>query len=157
MKEVDIEPGTHDPEIDADHTSDTASTTSSNYVHRYGKRRSLKKTKNLPRFWLTLRYHGISDNPYPLPNDELEKDRLNALQTCFHLLLGTNIVVPLEENPTQISRTLLIVKAKQQSMLEPALGNGSLKSLMNIQLRELLESIFPQFSLQMLPQMLNSL
>jgi len=45
----------------------------------------------------------MPNNPYPLPNDELEKDRLNALQTCFYLLFGTNILAPIIKNPTQIS------------------------------------------------------
>jgi len=54
-------------------------------------------------FWLTVRYHEMPNNPYPLPNDELEKDRLDALQTCFHLLLRTNIVAPIVKIPTQIS------------------------------------------------------
>jgi len=44
----------------------------------------------------------MPDNPYPLPNDELEKERLDALQTCFYLLFGTNVVAPIIKNPTEI-------------------------------------------------------
>lgn len=51
---------------------------------------------------LMRRYHGMPNNPYPLPNDELEKERLDALQTCFYLLLGTNVVAPINKKPTEI-------------------------------------------------------
>jgi Methyltransferase domain len=44
----------------------------------------------------------MPNNPYPLPNDELEKERLDALQTCFYLLFGTNVVAPINKNPTEI-------------------------------------------------------
>jgi len=77
---------------------DSGSIMSSDYTHRYGRRRSAYHQS-----LLMIRYHGMSDNPYPLPNDELEKDRLDALQRSFHLLLGKNIVAPIVENPTQIS------------------------------------------------------
>ena len=48
------------------------------------------------------RFHGMVSNPYPLPNDDVEKDRLDDLQECFRTLLGGNIVVPIRHNPTQI-------------------------------------------------------
>lgn len=49
------------------------------------------------------RYHGVTGNPYPFPNDELEKERLDQLQYCIRALLGENVVVPIPKNPTQIS------------------------------------------------------
>jgi hypothetical protein len=96
-EDTNLEP--KDSGIDTDYSSDMESVTSGTYAHRYGKRRFEVSAL----LWLTIRYHGVADNPYPLPNDELEKDRLNALQTCFYLLLRTNIVAPIVKNPTQIS------------------------------------------------------
>ena len=97
IKDVDT---VDDSGVDTDYTTDMESVTSSTYATRHGTRRS----KESPLiFGLLSRYHGIPNNPYPLPNDELEKDRLDALQTCFELLLGTNIVAPIGKNPTQIS------------------------------------------------------
>jgi tRNA G46 methylase TrmB len=48
------------------------------------------------------RYHGIVNNPYALPNDEAEKDRLNSLQYCLRCLTGGNILAPISKKPTQI-------------------------------------------------------
>jgi len=71
----------------------------------------------------------MPNNPYPLPNDDLEKNRLDTLHTGFYLLFRTNIHVPLNRTPTQISiepvvDSLLIAK---QSTLAQALDDGSLK------------------------------
>ena len=106
FKAPDTVPGAQDSGRDADQISDGESITSSNYAHRYGRRRS-----TCHQALAYLRYHGMSNNPYPLPNDELEKDRLDALQTCFQLLLGTNIVPPVIKSPTQISFDLSFVKS----------------------------------------------
>lgn len=76
----------------------------------------------------------MASNPYPLPNDELEKDRLDALQMCFRLLLGTNVVAPILKEPTQIGDpTLFWACFNLQLTSEQAQENGSSKSLMNIQ------------------------
>jgi hypothetical protein len=48
------------------------------------------------------RYHGIANNPYPLPNDDAEKIRLDSLQYCISRITGGNILVPITRNPTQI-------------------------------------------------------
>lgn len=48
------------------------------------------------------------NNPYPLPNDDLEKRRLEELQRCFRELIGTNIVPPIR-NPTQIGKSVLVM------------------------------------------------
>jgi len=64
----------------------SASVTSSTYEHRYGKRR----------------YHGVTNNPYPLPNDEDEKERLDELHQCYRTLFGGNVVTPIRRKPTQI-------------------------------------------------------
>jgi hypothetical protein len=50
----------------------------------------------------TFRFHGIDNNPYPLPNDEVEKDRLDEIQLLFHTVLGTNIIAPIGPTPGQI-------------------------------------------------------
>lgn len=55
-----------------------------------------------PIFDSPFRFHGIVDNPYPLPNDEMEKERLDGVQLMFHTMLGANIVVPIKPNPRQI-------------------------------------------------------
>jgi len=60
------------------------------------------------RYPLTRRNHGMPNNPYPLPNDELEKERLNALQRCFYMFFGTNIHAPIIKKPTQIGMTSII-------------------------------------------------
>ena len=44
----------------------------------------------------------MTDNPYPLPNDELEKDRLNMLHDYFSWLFRSNVLVPIIKRPTQI-------------------------------------------------------
>jgi len=75
-----------DSGIDTTYSSDMESITSSAYEHRYGRRR----------------YHGVVGNPYPLPNDDEEKDRLDELQLCFRQLVGRNVVAPIRKNPTQI-------------------------------------------------------
>jgi hypothetical protein len=67
------------------------------YTHR-GGRRSPVYLSNIVDF----RYHGISHNPYPLPNDKAEKIRLDKLQFCVRAKLGTNIVAPISPAPTQI-------------------------------------------------------
>jgi hypothetical protein len=105
-KDPNTVPGVQDSGSDADQISDMDSIMSSNHAHRYGKRRS-----TCYHGLAYLRYHGMSNNPYPLPNDELEKDRLDALQTCFHLLLSANIVAPVVKSPRQISFDSSIVKS----------------------------------------------
>lgn len=91
-----MNPEAKDSGVDTDYSSDMESVTSSAYSESEG-------FKLLAAFYLTASYHGIADNPYPLPNDELEKERLDALQICFYLLLKTNIVPPIVKSPTQIS------------------------------------------------------
>jgi hypothetical protein len=53
------------------------------------------------------RYHGKVGNPYPFPNDELEKERLDELQSCMLALIGANVVAPIGEKPTQIGNNPL--------------------------------------------------
>jgi len=60
------------------------------------------------RYPLTRRNHGMPNNPYPLPNDELEKERLNALQRCFYMFFGTNIHAPIIKKPNQLGMTSII-------------------------------------------------
>lgn len=89
-----------DSGIDTEYASDMESISSSTYEHRYGKR----------RFWflqphaLIRRYHGVVSNPYPMPNDEMEKERLDELQYCFRKLIGANVVAPIRSKPTQIGK-----------------------------------------------------
>jgi hypothetical protein len=47
----------------------------------------------------------VIDNPYPLPNDEVEKDRLDELQIMFRTVLGENILVPIGHSAGQIGFT----------------------------------------------------
>lgn len=47
-------------------------------------------------------YHGVTENPYPLPNDDSEKTRLDNLQFCVRSRLGANIVAPISPHPTHI-------------------------------------------------------
>jgi hypothetical protein len=56
---------------------------------------------------LTLSYHEVADNPYPLPNDALEKQRLDKLQTLIHNIIGANVVAPIQKKPTHIGTNLL--------------------------------------------------
>ena len=48
------------------------------------------------------RYHGVTENPYPLPNDDSEKTRLDNLQFCVRSRVGANIVAPISSQPTHI-------------------------------------------------------
>lgn len=48
----------------------------------------------------------MEDNPYALPNDEEEKERLDLLQYCCSTLMGGNIIVPISSEPTQIGTTI---------------------------------------------------
>lgn len=92
-----------DSGLDNESLSDMASITSSAYVHRYGRRRH-----TLLNHVLINRYHGMAPNPYPLPNDDEEKGRLDELQQCYSALFGTNILTPIRSKPTQIGSILLI-------------------------------------------------
>jgi hypothetical protein len=83
------------------------------YEHRHcGGRRSAPVLMRLtPRS-----YHGITKSPYPLPNDDAEKSRLDKLQHCVRARLGANVIAPITPCPTHISisaarqmRALLIV------------------------------------------------
>jgi SAM-dependent methyltransferase len=53
------------------------------------------------------RYHGTR-NPYPLPNDEKEKKRLDKQHCAIKSFIGENIVVPILQSPTQIGKALLV-------------------------------------------------
>lgn len=90
-----------DSGIDAEYASDMESISSSTYEHRYGKRRFV-----LQRDALICRHHGVATNPYPMPNDEMEKERLDELQYCFRKVIGANIVAPIQKEPTQIGKPL---------------------------------------------------
>ena len=82
---------------DDDHVSITSST----YQHRYGKRRfNIRSSK------VKCRQHGVEDNPYTLPNDEDEKERLDLLQYCCSTLMGGNVIPPISSRPTQIGTTI---------------------------------------------------
>lgn len=70
---------------------------------------------------LIYRYHGFIDNPYPLPNDDDERERLDALHRCYRTLIGTNIVPPIRRKPTQLSLSLLIQKL---SVVDVGTGTG---------------------------------
>ena len=62
-------------------------------------------TSSIIIFLLIHRYHGMTGNPYPFPNDELEKERLDELQYCMRELIGANVVVPIRKNPKQIGNS----------------------------------------------------
>jgi metalloendopeptidase OMA1, mitochondrial len=51
------------------------------------------------------RYHNVVNNPYPLPNDEEEKVRLDLLQYCMSTLTEKNILCPISKRATQICAT----------------------------------------------------
>ena len=94
-----------DSGVDTGYDSDMASITSSTYDHRFVRTRRYIP----PPFLQTAepcRFHGIADNPYPLPNDDVEKNRLDELQIMFHALLGENVVVPIQRTPHQIGSLL---------------------------------------------------
>jgi hypothetical protein len=68
------------------------------YEHRHcGGRRSFSDMSDSD-----ARYHGVKENPYPLPNDDAEKTRLDNLQFCVQSRLGANIVAPISPHPNQI-------------------------------------------------------
>ena len=79
-------------------------------------------TSSIIIFLLIHRYHGMTGNPYPFPNDELEKERLDQLQYCIRTLIGGNVVVPIVNNPTQISKDLF---AFRQVLREVDIGTGT--------------------------------
>src|SRR5215471_5419192 len=81
-------------------TDDLTSISSDDYEHRYGRRRFDSSPLNCTN---VSRYHGMIGNPYPFPNDEVEKERLDQLQYCIRTLIGGNIVGPILKKPTQIS------------------------------------------------------
>ena len=91
-----------DSGVDTEYDSDMVSVTSSTYDHRFLRTRRF--IPPIPRLSIdeTRRFHGIANNPYPLPNDEVEKDRLDELQIMFHALLGENVVAPISRTPHQI-------------------------------------------------------
>ena len=49
-----------------------------------------------------IRYHGIESNPYPLPNDDEEVQRLDDLQFVIRSLLGGNVIAPISPRATNI-------------------------------------------------------
>ena len=51
---------------------------------------------------LLIRFHGVEDAPYTLPNDEDELGRLADLQTCIKLFFGKNILAPIVAKPSLI-------------------------------------------------------
>jgi trans-aconitate methyltransferase len=65
----------------------------------------------------------MPNNPYPLPNDELEKERLDALQTIFYLLFGTNVVAPINKKPTEIG-TRPHLRAMLIAIVDVGTGSG---------------------------------
>jgi tRNA G46 methylase TrmB len=67
------------------------------------------------------RYHGIVDNPYALPNDEDEKARLDSLQYCLSNIVGGNIIVPINEKPTQIG----IILSSVLTIVDIGTGSGA--------------------------------
>lgn len=54
------------------------------------------------------RYHGVEDNPYPLPNDEEEVERLDNLQFVCSSFVGGNVVAPISRKPTNICNSFLL-------------------------------------------------
>jgi Methyltransferase domain len=55
-----------------------------------------------PKFLWCHRFHGIEKNDYHFPNDEEEQQRLNDLQYAIRNHLGTNVLVPLSQNASNI-------------------------------------------------------
>jgi hypothetical protein len=49
-----------------------------------------------------IRFHGVEDAPYTLPNDEDELERLADLQNCIKLFFGRNILAPIGPKPSLI-------------------------------------------------------
>jgi tRNA G46 methylase TrmB len=68
------------------------------------------------------------NNPYPLPNDEVEKDRLDDLQECLRSLLGANVVVPLRRSPIQIGTPCFAT----QALIVVDIGTGSGKWVLEV-------------------------
>jgi ubiquinone/menaquinone biosynthesis C-methylase UbiE len=48
------------------------------------------------------RYHGIEDNPYPLPNDDEEARRLDDLHDVCRYILKANVVAPISPKADNI-------------------------------------------------------
>jgi hypothetical protein len=79
--------------------SDTTSINSRNYAFQY---RDGRRYRRSPRklTWGGIRYHGIDDALYPLPNDDLEINRLDELHYCMKYIMGGNILPKLADKPT---------------------------------------------------------
>jgi hypothetical protein len=52
-----------------------------------------------------IRFHGVEDAPYTLPNDEDELERLADLQNCIKLFFGKNILAPIGPRPSLIGKS----------------------------------------------------
>jgi hypothetical protein len=57
---------------------------------------------------LLIRFHGVEDAPYSLPNDEEELGRLADLQNCIKVLFGKNILAPIVSKPSLIGIPLCL-------------------------------------------------
>jgi hypothetical protein len=51
---------------------------------------------------LHSRYHSISANPYPYPNDEEEQSRLATMHAIFRSIWGGNVIVNLNPSAGRI-------------------------------------------------------
>jgi SAM-dependent methyltransferase len=72
---------------------------------------SKKVAGSLPKFKCVDRsYHGYSDAPYILPNDEEELERLQDIHYCMRRLLGKNVVVPISNDPELIGNLINTIK-----------------------------------------------
>jgi SAM-dependent methyltransferase len=78
---------TIDSGIESNYTSDMESINSQNYAFRFKGHR---------------RYHGVIDNPYPLPNDDQELIRLDELQYVMRSNWRRNVLAPIIRTPSKI-------------------------------------------------------
>ena len=46
----------------------------------------------------------MEGNPYPFPNDEVEKGRLDAIQDFIRGLIRGNVISPIVKDPRQIGK-----------------------------------------------------
>ena len=66
----------------------------------------------------------MAENPYPFPNDALEKNRLDKLQALVHNIMGANVVAPIQKKPTQIGTILFRPDLRKKWMLVLEVAHG---------------------------------
>ncbi|KAA8910599.1 S-adenosyl-L-methionine-dependent methyltransferase [Sphaerosporella brunnea] len=87
LEPIAADPRLSDDEAERDYADETFSVTSSIYDYRYENGRT---------------YHRYKDGAYLLPNDEIEKDRLDIVHHIYLIMLGGRLTLAPIDNPTRI-------------------------------------------------------